>query len=51
MDTEDRAEINIRDGEGATPLHHLLRRQKIPLEFLEILVTRGADVNVDYLDS
>lgn len=50
-DTEDRAEINIRDGEGATPLHHLLRRQKIPLELLEIFLARGADVNVDSLDS
>lgn len=51
VDTEDSVDINIRDGDGATPLHYLLRRQKIPLELLDMFLARGADVNVDALDS
>ena len=44
---ENRADINVRDGEGETPLHKLLRRQPIPIDLLEGFLSRGADVNIE----
>ncbi|ERF74527.1 hypothetical protein EPUS_08938 [Endocarpon pusillum Z07020] len=47
LNAENRADINIRDGIGETPLHKLLRRQEIPIDLLEDFLMRGADVNVE----
>lgn len=47
LDSENRADINSRDGDGETPLHKLLRRQPIPKNLLEDFLVRGANVNFD----
>lgn len=47
LDAENRADINVRDGDGETPLHKFLRRQKIPIYLLEDFLALGADVNID----
>ena len=44
---ESVADINIKDSSGETPLHKLLSRQSFPLEMLNILVEKGADVHMD----
>ena len=46
-DEGNRADISVRDGEGETPLHKLLRRWPIPIDILDDFLARGADLNIN----
>ena len=48
---ENRLNIGVRDGKGATALHKLLSRPEIPMDILKASLERGADVNVEDDDS
>lgn len=51
IDVGNRADINVRDGDGETPLHKLLSRQEIPIDLLEDFLAHGADINIEDKDS
>lgn len=46
-DPDNRAQINVSDRWGESPLHRLMARSSIPLELLKAFVARGADVNAE----
>ncbi|KAG8526288.1 uncharacterized protein KY384_000281 [Bacidia gigantensis] len=47
LDANNRADINVEDGDGETPLHRLLSRPKVPIDLLRAFLARGANVNID----
>ena len=47
MNNENHADINVRDGDGETPLHKLMSRLEIPLDLLQEFLAQGAEVNVE----
>jgi hypothetical protein len=48
---ESKADINIGDDIGETPLHKLVSRRDIPLDLLRSYIKHGAGVNLDDADS
>ncbi|EME42101.1 hypothetical protein DOTSEDRAFT_73017 [Dothistroma septosporum NZE10] len=47
----NRANINVEDNAGETPLHVLMSRREVPADILASFIDRGADVNVEDKDS
>lgn len=47
----DKAEVDVSDARGKTMLHRTLVRKKPNLDFLRELMSRGADVNREGMDS
>ncbi len=46
-DPSNRANINVEDESGETPLHKLMSRTNIPRELLQAFVRRGANLNAE----
>ncbi len=46
-DPSNRANINVEDDSGETPLHKLMSRTNIPLELLKAFVKRGANLDAE----